>query len=301
MSKENKILIFGSLFALILISSIIGFNYLYLFNYTTEARGTFGDMFGLSNALFSGLAFAGLIITILLQRNEIKLQREDLEITRQELKLNTKELKETKETFALQRFENTFFKLLELQNTITTNIQFQSTNKKYQGREVFIILKKAFEGALSRDFINNTDNVQNKEQLYELFESFFVTYYDKEVSQYLSVYFRSLQSILEFLDSLQISSYSSEKIEEIKSQYAVIIQSQFSDYELYWIYYNGLCEKGKLFFKPLIEKYSILKFHSNTLEVKNKQILRNKSVLKLSENHNAKFTVTYDDRAYGRG
>ena len=34
------------------------------------ARGTFGDMFGSVNALFSGLAFAGVIITILLQKAE---------------------------------------------------------------------------------------------------------------------------------------------------------------------------------------------------------------------------------------
>ncbi len=42
-------------------------------------RGTFGDMFGSVNALFSGLAFAGIIVTILLQRKELALQRQDNE------------------------------------------------------------------------------------------------------------------------------------------------------------------------------------------------------------------------------
>lgn len=41
-------------------------------------RGTFGDMFGGTNALFSGLAFVGLIYTILLQRSELALTREEL-------------------------------------------------------------------------------------------------------------------------------------------------------------------------------------------------------------------------------
>lgn len=41
-------------------------------------RGQFGDMFGGLNALFSGLAFAGVICTILLQGQELKLQREEL-------------------------------------------------------------------------------------------------------------------------------------------------------------------------------------------------------------------------------
>lgn len=48
-------------------------------------RGQFGDVFGAANALFSGLAFAGLIYAILLQREDLSLQRTELELTRQEL------------------------------------------------------------------------------------------------------------------------------------------------------------------------------------------------------------------------
>ena len=48
-------------------------------------RGQFGDVFGAVNALFSGLAFAGLIYTVFLQREELSLQRKELELTRQEL------------------------------------------------------------------------------------------------------------------------------------------------------------------------------------------------------------------------
>jgi hypothetical protein len=50
-----------------------------------EQRGQLGDTFGVVNALFSGLAFAGLIYTIHLQRHELSLQRRELELTRQEL------------------------------------------------------------------------------------------------------------------------------------------------------------------------------------------------------------------------
>ena len=48
-------------------------------------RGQFGDMFGWLNALFSGLAFAGVIYAILLQREELALQRRELKETRTEL------------------------------------------------------------------------------------------------------------------------------------------------------------------------------------------------------------------------
>lgn len=49
-------------------------------------RGTFGDAFGAVNALFSGLAFAGLIYTIVLQKEDLKIQRNEITLNRVELK-----------------------------------------------------------------------------------------------------------------------------------------------------------------------------------------------------------------------
>jgi len=43
-----------------------------------EKQGQFGDMFGAVNALFSGLAFAGVIVAILMQQEELKIQRKEL-------------------------------------------------------------------------------------------------------------------------------------------------------------------------------------------------------------------------------
>ncbi|MAB49576.1 MAG: hypothetical protein CMC05_13195 [Flavobacteriaceae bacterium] len=48
-------------------------------------RALLGDSFGVINSLFSGLAFAGIIYTILLQRKELALQRQELKDTRIEL------------------------------------------------------------------------------------------------------------------------------------------------------------------------------------------------------------------------
>ncbi|MGE5493546.1 MAG: hypothetical protein ACM31P_19990 [Actinomycetota bacterium] len=53
-------------------------------------RGTFGDMFGAVNSLFSGLAFAALIFTVFMQREELSLQRRELEYTRIELRRSAK-------------------------------------------------------------------------------------------------------------------------------------------------------------------------------------------------------------------
>lgn len=45
---------------------------------TPTERGTFGDMFGAINALFSGLAFLGLIIALILQKKELEEQRKEI-------------------------------------------------------------------------------------------------------------------------------------------------------------------------------------------------------------------------------
>ncbi len=54
----------------------------------SKELGKVGDTFGLINTLFSGLAFAGIIITILLQRIELQEQRKELRLTREEFQVN---------------------------------------------------------------------------------------------------------------------------------------------------------------------------------------------------------------------
>lgn len=46
-----------------------------LLDHTNEERGSIGDMFGASNALFSGLALAAVAYSLWLQRSELELQR----------------------------------------------------------------------------------------------------------------------------------------------------------------------------------------------------------------------------------
>ncbi len=59
------------------------FAYIYFPDWPT--RSNFGEMFGAVNALFSGVALAGVVYTIWLQQEELRLQREELQLTRKEL------------------------------------------------------------------------------------------------------------------------------------------------------------------------------------------------------------------------
>jgi hypothetical protein len=67
---------------------------------STDDRGTFGDMFGAINSLFSGLAFACLVYAIILQRRELALQRNELKLSRKEFAAQTNELAENNKLLA---------------------------------------------------------------------------------------------------------------------------------------------------------------------------------------------------------
>ncbi len=53
---------------------------------SVSKSGVFGDRFGALTSLFSGLAFAGMIVTILLQRDELELQRGEISQNRVQFK-----------------------------------------------------------------------------------------------------------------------------------------------------------------------------------------------------------------------
>lgn len=219
-------------------------------------QGTFGDTFGAVNALFSGLAFAGLIATLLYQKEELKLQREELQQTREELKGQREEFEEQNKTLKRQRFENTFFNMLSLQQEITNNLLLQCKIFKedierdvtYKGREAF---KGIYEDAVFEyeGFISIT----NTGLKYILKNNWLDGYTKIPATNRFDHYFRHLYRIFKYVDTTDLIS------DEERYEYACIVRSQLSDYELIMLFFNGLSDNGKEKFKPLIEKYAILK------------------------------------------
>ncbi|MCQ2049822.1 MAG: hypothetical protein MJZ22_02315 [Candidatus Saccharibacteria bacterium] len=57
-----------------------------IFGISKDSLGVYGDFFGSVNALVSALAFAGLILSLHFQRQDLKMQREELRLTREEMK-----------------------------------------------------------------------------------------------------------------------------------------------------------------------------------------------------------------------
>ncbi|MEM7727688.1 MAG: hypothetical protein AAF311_00265, partial [Pseudomonadota bacterium] len=72
------------------------------------------------------LAFLWIIVTVLLQSQELSAQRDELVEQRNELRLSREEAAKSNQSLAFQRFENTFFSLLEAYNSIVSSIDLQS-------------------------------------------------------------------------------------------------------------------------------------------------------------------------------
>lgn len=235
---------------------------LYLFYDLPTDRGTFGDMFGAVNALFSGLAFAGLIVTLLYQKEELQLQREELAQTREELKGQKEEFKEQNETLKRQRFENTFFNMLTLHQEIVKSFEFtdiatkrhhtsngwseNAIPKNYSGREYFKFSFERKRCDCNGHFYNGLRGVLDNVGING--------YDDSETVTELDHYFRNLYRIIKFIDESTLISDFQDRY-----QYTSMVRGQLSPYELLWLFYDGLSTYGREKFQPLIEKYALLK------------------------------------------
>lgn len=219
-------------------------------------RGTFGDMFGAVNALFSGLAFAGLITTLLYQRDELKLQRKELSLTRQELNAQKLEFQEQNKTFKCQRFENTFFNMLSLQQEIISSLflecsKFNEANNFFgnckiiecKGRDAFRII---YLEAQIKDANNNY-----YEGLHEYLKNINIDDCFNDNIVIFNHYFRNLYQLYKLVDTSELIT------DNKRYDYVQIISNLLSEYELVMLFYYCLATNDQEDFKSLIEKYSI--------------------------------------------
>lgn len=58
--------------------------------FSLDRSGLYGDSFGMLTSLFSGLAFSGMLIAVLLQREELQLQRKEIKKNHIEFKKGVK-------------------------------------------------------------------------------------------------------------------------------------------------------------------------------------------------------------------
>ena len=198
-------------------------------------KGSFGDMFGSVNALFTALAFVGLIVTILIQRKELQLQRHELMLQREEMQGQKDQLKLQNTTFKQQRLESTFFELLRVHNDIVASLFTVHSSHERHGRDCLRIMVLKIQQITG----DNRRSIRVDEIMDALNEN--------EIPL-LEQYFKQLYQTVKFIDDSEI---------EEKQRFANFIQAQLDYNELKLLAYKGLSKHGKDF-KAVIEKYGLL-------------------------------------------
>lgn len=243
--KDNaKLLIVGIASCLAIIATLILAAVLIPKYYPPPSgSGEFGDMFGVVNALFSGFAFLGVIIAILLQKKELTLQREELEQTRGELAGQREQLSLQSATLRKQAFDNTFFQMLNLHHSIVDGIDAQIRNGKETGRDVFKTYYKGMDRHYeTTELAKIVDTDERWDAAYERLYG----YIQNDVGHY----FRNLFQIIEFVHQSDAKD---------KRFYSSLVRAQLSSHELLLLFYNARNKHGREKFKPLIEQYALLK------------------------------------------
>tara|TARA_R110002072_G_scaffold31735_15_gene97655 strand:+ start:3759 stop:4592 length:834 start_codon:yes stop_codon:yes gene_type:complete len=205
---------------------------------STETWGQFGDYIGGAlNPIFGFLALLGLLLTISLQSRE-------LSNSTRELKNSADALNQQNIGIAKQTFETAFFNLLQFQNDILKDIDIRADNANASGTTIGRDCFKVFHRRLRNEFDGYESDVV-EERIIEVYRLF----YESNQAD-VGHYFRHLYHIIKFVDRSDV---------EDPSYYIDLVRAQLSVYELGLLFYNCLTPYGSEKFKPLIEKYALLK------------------------------------------
>lgn len=261
MKNNNWVFWLIGLGSMLFMGFVLWRNYLYAVSLGKDYQGLFGDMFGASNALFTGLSFVGVIIAILLQRQELKLQRHELELTRKEMEQTRDEFVTQNFTLKVQQFENTFFQMLNLFHNRLNDMSAINYSNQIIGKDVFNYINTEHLNDLRKElkFILGIDHTRLDNYENEIIDEYAKLDIDKWINIYsttnkrfkkiLTPYFLSFYSLLRLIDNSEILD---------KKLYSEIIKSHLTSEEINIIFYESMSGFANKEFVKLIIKYNII-------------------------------------------
>ncbi len=223
----------------------------------TEKGGVFGDFLGgVLNPILTFFTLFGLIVTIVIQRQELRLSRQEYE--------------KTADALSTSAIETTFFNIIDLHHNIVDNLKvdleelsnkteaekvikgisatilkaqiganFESKSLKYQGRTVFeeILNYLSIEAKSPEDSLKRYKYIQNSH------------------NHILGHYFRNLYQTLKVINNYDETMLSDAD----KRKYTSILRAQLSTKELALLFINcleGVSDSGQ--FKNLLIEFQML-------------------------------------------
>ena len=200
-------------------------------------RGQFGDMFGVVNALFTGLAFAFVAITLFEQQRQS----------------------------ARRDFEAVFFELLKMHSeNVRQTFATDSAGQKIEGILAFSVLWKDLSEIDGMAGVVGRMGVCGNPVTSGYLGDCYVRFYESaNREQVLGNYFRTLYHLMKYI--LDQDALSKEQ----KYKYAKIVRARMSRDELALLFFNGLSEYGEDSVE-YIEAFSMFKhLDQDQLNIKN--------------------------------
>lgn len=210
-----------------------------------ENLALFGDFFGgTMNPLLSFLALIALFYTINIQSRELALSRDELRNSADALTSQNATLKK-------QHFDSSFFEMLKMHNSLVDDIDITFSHlhagaNRFQGRDTFDklidVFNRRYEGIQ-----NQSPDISEEDKIERTYQSFYSSH-----NPDLGHYFRYLYNLIKYIDR------NSSELNDPR-MYSNLVRAQLSDDEVVILFYNCLSSLGREKFKPLVEKYSLLK------------------------------------------
>lgn len=213
--------------------------------------GLFGDSFGAVNALFSGLAFAGVVVAIFLQREELRAQQEEFEKHTREFRKQNEVMDAQVEMMRHQAQENHLFQLLNAWRLAAQGIRCynerEGKSEGFEGDAALEYLLSKFVTAMTND--NRLVNARANN--------------DPDRWKLIAEKFAGNECVTRSLFALMVNCIRYiEKVEASKqADYIDLVRSHLTDSELEALMYQGISEhvRGDKSLYESIERYHLLR------------------------------------------
>ena len=223
----------------------------------TDRGGVFGDFLGgVLNPVLTFFTLFGLIVTIVIQRQELRLARHEYE--------------KTADALSIQAIETTFFNILDLHHKIVDNLKIDleelsnrsEAEKALKDISASILQASIGIGRKSKDFRVEgravfeeiltflSHKAKSPEDALDRYK-----YLQENYNHILGHYFRNLYQALKVINSYEENKLSREQ----KRKYSSILRAQLSTKELAILFINcieGVTDSGE--FKNLLIEFQML-------------------------------------------
>ena len=217
----------------------------------SEDWGNYGSYLqGTTASLWSLAGFFLILVAFLAQKQQLLRQHVELEDQRKQFQLQHDSLKR-------QNFESSFFQLLNVHNQIVSAMRvvdpthgFTAGEQERRGRDCFEKWYKSFKTELWGYQFSEEEGptgLLRIEKAPKNNSEKYVAFYQAWQGT-LGHYFRNLYHVFRFVNNSEIKD---------KRRYTSLARATLSQFELAFLFYNGLSPLGEKF-KPLIEEFGLL-------------------------------------------